>query len=882
MKRLLILSIIIALLLPSALPAQADAVEVKPYYGIGSSDFNRLKFPNLEGMQRFVISVKDDAVSLFSESAGSDKDKMAASLKKTFDKLPHELRQLTLFRTSKVCEFQENAIFFDKGFDMLKEQFSAFLKAYVAIDGKLDSVFLDHEYVNAYSWYIYTQYYRKDAPTIYWDIVKDPRYAAEVRPMLVERGFVFYDDTTGYRSELWSIYPGLKGEEKEKYAISREIWDKVMRIRLNNYLTEAIYEPLQQYMPHVTVSDYQSRATYAWLKDLSDSGEHTYVMGNGVPAGNFSHYNTYGSRLSDAFFVKDGVRLYNKPVAYNKAVYEITPFNRFLWDINLMKNMYEASGGKVCLQVSEYDDGAEKEGTTANTPYYTETVLHFGLMDPQEFKIYMYDKAFTTEEYNARAQVLQEIMEELTRVAGFADRKPIHIPATWNREFVLSGIYANGRNLWRLTPDTCQGVTLETFQVAGEDPTFSIGGQTITFPGGKIIADGEISVVGTCGYWIETAENVTPIITSDANRFSKNPSFEEDFESYDIGAAFDSTVAKPISCWNVTGTAPVVESYAGSKMLALTGTAAVSNVKLPQNITAGDSYARQQIWEISLVISEPLSGAVTLLTCGDGGFKLSGNKVYYDRSGTYEVLSGISLTPGQKYTFRREPDFTTADHTCTYSVLDANGKILAGKENVPMSPLSLPVTAIGLSCDNVSAKLYLDDYRLYPTGVTADFEVYNAATGILLGDNLAPVEHNVAYRLSWLNGSDTIEKMEVVACFYDAVGKPVSQKLIKTVELMPGCDSVETGIVEVEDGVFVVLSLRTDSESAPPVITRPTTAPTTAPTTTPTTAPTTASATIPTDPSRQPGFDGIWGWSIGGVFILACAGALFLLKKMRK
>ena len=850
MKRVFVFFIIIAILLPVLPIVRADTVEIKPYYGIGSSDFNRYKFPNLEGKQRLVVTVKEGEVTLYSETHGKDIQKMAEGMKRIMDSLPGELRQLTLFRIADACQLQENAVFLDEGFDKLKAAFTEFLKAYAAIGGPLDSLFLDLEYINVYSWYIYTQYYHKDVPTIYWDIVNDPRYATEIRPMLVERGFVFYEDPTGAKSEIWSIYPYLKGEDKEKYATSRWVWDAVMRIRLNNYLTEAFYEPLQQYLPGVTMSDYQSRATYGWLKDLSDKGEHKYITGNSVPAGDYSHHNTYGSRLNSEFFEKDGVRLYNNPVAYNKAVYEITPFNRFLWDINLMKNMYEASGGKVCLQVSEYDDGIEKEGTIANTPYYTETVLHFGLMDPQEFKIYMYDKSFTLEEYNARAKVLQEIMEELTRVAGFADRKPIHVPATWNQEFVLSGIYANGRNLWRLTPDTCEGVALSDFQVAGGDPTFSIGGQTITFPGGKIIPDGEISVVGTCGYWIETEKGVTPVITSNANRYSQYPSFMENFEAYTVGSVFNSATAKPISCWNVIGTAPIVEACNGSQMLALSDTVAVSNVNLPQNITAGDSYAKEQIWEISLTLSGNLTGEVTLLTCDDGGFKLTGNQVQYDRAGVYETLSGITLTPGQKYTFRRAVNFRNENaYTCTYSVLDAAGKCIAEAKNISMKQIALPVTAIGLSCTDVTGKIYLDDYKLYPTGVTTDFEVYNADIGILLTDITTAVAHNVAYRLSWLNGSDKTETKEIVASFYDADGKLLSEEIVKLVELKPGCDNVERGIVKVEDGQTVTLRLRNYTEPAPP----PTTEPTTEPTTQPTTQPATQLATQPiTQPTTQP------------------------------
>lgn len=820
MKRIIAFLLTLVLLVPM-LPAQAETVAEKPYCGIGSSDFSNARFPNLEGRHTVVVNVKDGEVYLSTDGASRDIDKVARAVKNTLDNYPEGMRTFVLHKSSDVFQLQEDTIYFEEGVEKLKAVFSQFIKAYAEIGGKLDGVVLDVEYVDTYNWYLYSKQYTKDNPDVYKNIVENPRYKTDVRPLLVERGFKFYKDTS--KPEIWSVYPRLKGAEKEEYADCLAIWNTVMRIRLNNYMTEAVYEPLAQHMPGVPLYDYQSRATNAWLKDLTDKGEHNYVAGNSVPVGVISHHNTYGSRLSDAFFTVDGQPVYNTPVAYNGAEYAATPFNRILWDVNLMKNMYEASGGNIAVTVAEYDYSPDKVGTPSNTPYYTESVFHIGLLDPKLFGIYMYEKEFTTEEYNKRAKVLQQIMAELTRVAGYADRKPIAVPATWNSSFLLSGIYANGRNLWRLTPDDSK-VDPEKFVVAGKDPTFTINGQTITFPQGKIIDTGSISVVGSYGYWIETPKNVTPIITNDADRFSKYPSFAEDFESYAAGKTFSSANALPATCWRVSGTAPVVRIVDSNKVLALTDTATVTNEKLPQNITAGDYYAKQQAWEISVTLPENFSGELKLLTCGDGGIKITGDKVYYDAGGDYKELTGVKLFAGQKYTLKREVDFRY-EQLCNYTILDAAGKAIGQVIAVPMAKISLPVTKIAISCADVTGEVLVDDYKLYPTGVTADFEVYNAKTGIRQKDITQKSRTDVAYRLSWLNGSSRAEQGEVVATFYDAAGKKVSQKIVKTVQIKPGCDGVETGTVQVPQGQSVVLQIMRIVETPKAITPTGTTAP---------------------------------------------------------
>ena len=199
-----------------------------------------------------------------------------------------------------------------------------------------------------------------------------------------------------------------------------------------------------------------------------------------MKGGNVSNYNFYASRPG-ANFYKDssGQKVFKTPPTYNGAVYEATAFNMFLYDANLVKRMYASTDTKmVSFWLARYDYATKKEGTLSNTPYYAEQIFHLGLMDPEPFLGYLYDQEFKDENgevskevYESRLSVLNELMAELTRVAGYSDRKPIELPMNWNSEFVLSGMYANGRNLWRITPNT-DVVSTEDFKVEGTDPTF--------------------------------------------------------------------------------------------------------------------------------------------------------------------------------------------------------------------------------------------------------------------------------------------------------------------------------------------------------------------------------------------------------------------------
>ena len=420
-------------------------------------------------------------------------------------------------------------------------------------------------------------------------------------------------------------------------------------------------------------------------------------------------------------------------------------------------------------------------------------------------------------------------------MVGSADRTPIDVEVSWNSSFVLSGMNVGDKNIYRITPDTAL-VSLEDFKVEGDDLTFYINGETITFPGGKIVEDGQVrgwdanqNVIydGTCGYWVETAADVKPIVTREADHHRNNPAYGEDYESYEIGTEYTYKSALPVYCWEAkkvgSGTATVIAdpSNPDNKVLALTGGYSLKNVNLPQNVTAGDSYAENQAWEVEVTIPSDMAADAELVLLSasgnkkkavDGGFKVVGNQVYYSQGEEYVELSGVTLTAGNKYRFVRDMDFNDADaFTCDYYVYDASGALLGSAKDVALAAIEISVQGVEMSCTGVSGEaVLLDNFKLYPTKVGYDFELYVEKTGSKITDLDAKNESNVAYRFSWLNATNKEKTYSVMAAYYEG-DKLVEEKVFKEVKLAANFEGLDYGVVEVPEGQTVKVYLRNDN-----------------------------------------------------------------------
>ncbi len=151
-------------------------------------------------------------------------------------------------------------------------------------------------------------------------------------------------------------------------------------------------------------------------------------------------------------------------------------------------------------------------------------------------------------------------------------------------------------------------------------------------------------------------------------------------------------------------------------------------------------------------------------------------------------------------------------YTSDYYVYDANGGLVARIKDVPVSKkVDLPVKGIGVSCDKVTgAAVLVDNFKLYPTGVAADFSVYDAVTGMEVEQDQAR-NRDTAYRFSWLNATSTEKVYTIIAAFYNG-DTLVEEKVLKEVKMAPGTDSVESDIVKLENGQTVKIYVRNDSQ----------------------------------------------------------------------
>ncbi len=846
MKKALVLLLALAMVLPMALTLPANAeVEKEPFYALGWSDFDA-GYTYLDGLvsSRFsnlgenAILIHGGGKMTYGSYTDADVTKVAEAVKKEMDARPEGLRYWNVGSPGTIMKLApKNALFMDHGIDQMAKMMDDLLKKYKEIGGVMDGMVVDIEYVGLSCYYLVdantdhqTNNYTKN-PKLLKQIVANPQYATEIRPLLEEYGFIFYEaENAAQQAEFTEIYSITKGAGS-KYAKSRLVWDTVMRIHLNRYVDEWLYTPLQKYFPEASLSDYQSIDSATWMKmaAVTDDGI-TMSGGNSKKSGNTSSFSYYYGRPQASFYESN-----QKYAGYNDAIFPADPFSNLLYDINFTRHMYESTDTKqIAPWITGYTYGGKKAQSIAYTPYYSDLLYHLGMFDPEPFLSYTYTPEYTAANWVLIQQIMNDVLAALTEVAGYADREPISMPQNWNSKFVLSGMYTGGRNLWRITPNVSV-VSRDAFKVKDSDPTFSVNGETVTFPGGKILAEANIENCGSYGYWVETSKDVMPVVTTDAKRYEKYPSLSFNFEEYKDGA-FDYNTSLPAKAWGFTwkkfgdikGESKIV-TVDGGKKLSIIGNSKNWIKDLPNNITAGDTYAKDQAWQLTVTIPEGMNkdAQINILTyegngqeIDDGGFMVKGGKLYYATGAEtedfeLEYKEMMDIKPGT-YIFKRVMNFhfDTANYS-TYIVMDASGKELKKVENVA-SPAFNYITTLGFGVTDADKAVIVDDFKIFLTGTALDFGVYDAKTGqdAKLGETR---NRSTAYRLSWLNATAKEETATIKADITSG-GKTVT-KVIKEIKMAPGTDSIDTGVVEIKEGetvkVYLDTSVKTPTEPKP-------------------------------------------------------------------
>ena len=839
MKKFLAMLLVLVMVLPMCLVAEAGEIDsnAKPFYFVNWSSVEKYNLDNsYDAFMVWMRQPQKGAESLYCTAMNAECEAspvgLAAGMYEKFASYPEGTRYLYISSTAMAHLAVDN-IFMEEGVELTKAYYKELITEYYILGGELDGAIYDFEYNPSQSYYI-SQTYQKD-PELFKRIVETTQYKEEIRPMLEERGFKFCEDAG--KTEIYGVYI----KSGDEYAKSRSIWDAVMRDWINHYMLE-VASPIFKYYKKATLSDYRREDSKSWLKHVGSGGGvasvlHINALGNAV--GNVTNENAYFYRPSYGYFVdsKTKAPTFNTPLGYNNAYFAPNAYNHFSWMLNDYKNMALANEEgllQVWLGAYNYMSHEENPSTPCLTPYYTETLLHIGMLDPKPFLGWVTENS-TKGEYAKAIKIISDTLHELTRVVGAADRKPILTQHNWNDGFQMSGMYAGGRNVWRITPNTYTGTTVEKFKVEGTtDPTFYIDGQTITFPSGKIIENGSVYEAGMCGYWIETPTDVAPIVTGDADRYEKYPAYQENYDNYEAGMEYNYNNVTPITSWlfktneGATATVQADKDNAQNKVLALTGTQTLKNAHVAANISAGDSSAEEQAWQVTVTLPEKMSDKAEVYLLNlfneenfaaiDGGIKIANGKVYYGNEEVkYTAMDGVDVSKGGKFTVKRLVDLNNAEALVSdYEIYDAEGKLLGSVQDVPFGKgVKLPVEGIGIGCANVEGDpILIDDYKLYATGVTTDFELYEKHIGLQIEDLEKPTNQEVVARLSWMNATADEKEYAVVAAYYNGETQE-SEKTIKKVKMGCGLDGEEIVEIPAKEGKSVRVYLKDITKAKP-------------------------------------------------------------------
>ncbi len=369
-----------------------------------------------------------------------------------------------------------------------------FFSIYYEVGGELDGIYTDNEAVMT-TWQV--RGFNPDGLSTTAEIidrnleniVTDPIYTNYLRPQLVERGFNFKINTDLGKNELYDIgnyQAHVTTANVTKDCCNYLIWDAVTANYKNECLTKGIYDVARKYFPNVYYANYSSVDRIA---AAFNGGVHKYEFG--------------GDRT------KAGT--HSCPVLYDSTAG--SPYLEARSLANSMRGVMLATDGESVMPWVVSKGYHNFSHISDDLPYFYEYLFHIALCNPDALLLYgpQYYSTDPADRVQLNITGMREALEEFNEYATKTDAESLIENSINTQDFMVSGMYTNGRNLWRITPDNTV-VTVEDFLVSDNgNPTFYVSGQTVTFPGGTILDN----MYSEYGYWVETDAGVEPTITYD-------------------------------------------------------------------------------------------------------------------------------------------------------------------------------------------------------------------------------------------------------------------------------------------------------------------------------------------------------------------------------
>lgn len=656
----------------------------------------------------------------------------------------------------------------------------------------------------------------------HWNIIwNNRRFQKEIKPELMKRGFkiIAPNDPLIFLRTLPDMSYGLFTEERKiNIRKNLNIWHTVMKNYTQGLFRTYVISPIRQFYPQAKCS--------AWYNNDSNGWQNTAYMyesylGGSTEAGE----DLYSCTPIYAHISSEGNQKHNID-NWNRNIIK-TAFTFLQHSISVYRDAVLSSNGRVHPFVTQKYFFTETL-KYRDLEYYKDYILHVLLHNPDKMIAYVnYDDFFSLDSKEADANMIypgrlffiNDVLDELNGICkefrevtrGEVDLKYLAEKIVSETDpFIISGIKAGNRNIWRITPDIYEkGVKtlnlqqfMESFYRGEKQDAdhnkwqeFQLKGKTVKFPGGKIIkpaVPGGNSAL-QCGYWVETKAGVRPEISVSKNPdgtipdyFANRVIWAEDFEDFSPGTHLDKFKESD------TPKNYQVENDGGNKVA--TGYSAMVNEGIMSETTAVGQWARNQVWEIRVKFKKDLSSSsrskgVHLLATGVNPSGLKGlNKVltfrgdgifYYkqeannhapepnvNNENNKKLYSG-PIESNKWYRVRRIFDCSNPKAVKnTIEIFNEEGNRIVNMVDEPLGkieesssdyPFSSAVFAYNFdnTPDNPT-KISIDDCKIYLTGFNAKAEIFSKKDGINLSrvkENVANTDDALLAKVTWLNAA---------------------------------------------------------------------------------------------------------------------------------
>ena len=286
-----------------------------------------------------------------------------------------------------------------------------------------------------------------------------------------------------------SLVPSLQGRDlTEMPRLDRNdtwlVWRRVAKALAADYIEQAVFEPVREIFPGISFANYGFHAEPPGAPNRF--GQHLHRYGSDRPVGTHQSPALYGWIGSQGpVALEDGTRI------------AATPFNALRAEVNRLRSMRRDSPAPVLPWIA-YKGFAGS--LLRDNDLYQELVFHV-LLGGVEALLYWNPRSTAPPASERDDVLLNRLLGRVDRLCD--NRRPVPLtddPPGWTAPYLLSGVTAGGRRIWRFTPDPDRGLKPEDYIASMAPLTLIVDGESLSFPLAEVVRP--TPALSAAGLWI--------------------------------------------------------------------------------------------------------------------------------------------------------------------------------------------------------------------------------------------------------------------------------------------------------------------------------------------------------------------------------------------